>query len=146
MSAGGRLCTLRENTRFWVPTIKVRPPDGTVILLSIEFLKRFSTNPFLSQISTIVFLDSILQEGEFVWDEYTQSMIVGSFFLGYILTQLPGGRIGEVMGVKRVFGFSMISSGLLTLLTPMAAKWDAKAMIASRAIMGLCMVCLEERL
>jgi hypothetical protein len=30
MSAGGRLCTLQENPHFWVPTIKVRPPDGTV--------------------------------------------------------------------------------------------------------------------
>ncbi len=28
MSAGGCLCTLQENPHFWVPTIKVRPPDG----------------------------------------------------------------------------------------------------------------------
>jgi hypothetical protein len=25
----GRLCVLQENPHFWVPTIKVRPPDGT---------------------------------------------------------------------------------------------------------------------
>jgi hypothetical protein len=30
MSAGGRLCTLQENPHFWVPTIKVRPPDGII--------------------------------------------------------------------------------------------------------------------
>ncbi len=30
MSARGRLCTLQENTHFWVPTIKVRPPDGNI--------------------------------------------------------------------------------------------------------------------
>jgi hypothetical protein len=30
MSAGGRLCTLQENHHFWVKTIKVRPPDGTL--------------------------------------------------------------------------------------------------------------------
>ncbi len=29
MSAGGRLSTLQENPHFRVPTIKVRPPDGT---------------------------------------------------------------------------------------------------------------------
>ncbi len=28
MSAGGRLCTSQENPHFWVPTIKVRPPNG----------------------------------------------------------------------------------------------------------------------
>jgi hypothetical protein len=38
MSAGGRLCTLQENPRFWVPTIKVRPPDG----IYIDFLPTFS--------------------------------------------------------------------------------------------------------
>jgi hypothetical protein len=30
MSAGGRLCTFQENTLFWAPTIKVRPPDGNI--------------------------------------------------------------------------------------------------------------------
>ncbi len=29
-SAGGCLCTLRENPHFWVPTIKVRPSDGNL--------------------------------------------------------------------------------------------------------------------
>ncbi len=28
MSGGGRLCTLQENPHFWVPTIKVKQPDG----------------------------------------------------------------------------------------------------------------------
>ncbi len=30
ISAGGLLCLLQENPHFWVPTIKVRQPDGTV--------------------------------------------------------------------------------------------------------------------
>ncbi len=34
MSAGGRLCTLQENPHFWIPRIKVRPPDGTSITLT----------------------------------------------------------------------------------------------------------------
>jgi hypothetical protein len=37
MSAGGRLCTLQENPNFWVPKIKVRPPDGTSRLLTFFF-------------------------------------------------------------------------------------------------------------
>ncbi len=32
MSAGGHLCTLQENPYFWVPTIKVRPPDGNYLI------------------------------------------------------------------------------------------------------------------
>jgi hypothetical protein len=31
-SAGGRPCTLQENPHFWVPTIKVRQPDGAQAL------------------------------------------------------------------------------------------------------------------
>jgi hypothetical protein len=27
------LCTLQENPHFWVPTIKVRPPDGKEIVI-----------------------------------------------------------------------------------------------------------------
>jgi hypothetical protein len=30
MSAGSRLCTSQENPHFWVPTIKVRPPDVNI--------------------------------------------------------------------------------------------------------------------
>jgi hypothetical protein len=39
MSAGGRLCTLQENPHFWVPTIKVRPPDGTRVSLLLKFFQ-----------------------------------------------------------------------------------------------------------
>jgi hypothetical protein len=34
MSAGGRLCTIQENPHFWIPTLKVRPPDGTYSILN----------------------------------------------------------------------------------------------------------------
>ncbi len=33
MSAGGRLCTLQENPHFWVPVVKVKPPDGMRLIL-----------------------------------------------------------------------------------------------------------------
>ncbi len=35
MSAGGCLCTLQENPHFWVPKIKVRPPDGIFFVFVI---------------------------------------------------------------------------------------------------------------
>ncbi len=36
---GGRLCSLQENPHFWVPTIKVRPPDGTFLGLLLSLLR-----------------------------------------------------------------------------------------------------------
>ena len=46
-------------------------------------------------------------DGEFMWDSVVQSQIIGSFYYGYILTQVPGGRLSEVIGAKRVLGISM---------------------------------------
>lgn len=34
--------------------------------------------------------DDNAHEGTFNWDEKTQSYVLGSFFYGYVLTQLPG--------------------------------------------------------
>lgn len=53
------------------------------------------------------------EEGEFIWDSVVQSQIVGSFYYGYIVTQLPGGRLSEVIGAKRVLGISMAGVALL---------------------------------
>ncbi|CAG0885117.1 unnamed protein product [Cyprideis torosa] len=82
--------------------------------------------------------DSDDEDGEFVWDESRQALILGSFFWGYITTQLPGGRLGELIGVKRLFGLSLLGASLLTLLTPVAAEWDYKALIVLRVLIGVC--------
>lgn len=37
-------------------------------------------------------------EGEFEWDEVQQGIILGAFFWGYMLTQLPGGVISQRFG------------------------------------------------
>ena len=33
------------------------------------------------------------------WHESKQGIILGMFFYGYVLTQLPGGRLAEIVGV-----------------------------------------------
>ena len=76
----------------------------------------------------------------FEWDEYEQNMILGCFFWGYVLTELPGGRLAEVIGGHRVFGYSMLSASLLTLLTPFAAKLDYMAGVVLRVLLGLMLV------
>ncbi|XP_021928322.1 sialin isoform X1 [Zootermopsis nevadensis] len=73
----------------------------------------------------------------FEWDEYEQNMILGCFFWGYVMTELPGGRLAEVIGGHRVFGYSMLSASVLTLLTPLAAKLDYLAVVILRVLLGL---------
>ena len=41
-------------------------------------------------------------------------MVTGSFYYGYILTQVPGGRLAEVIGAKKVLALSMGGTAILT--------------------------------
>ena len=78
------------------------------------------------------------------------------FFYGYVLTQVPGGRLAELFGGKWLFGigknkshmvvllvcFNAIIIGILvtavfTLLTPLAAKHSLYLLYAVRIIEGL---------
>lgn len=78
-----------------------------------------------------------LESGKFGWDPIQQNIIHSSFFWGYILTELPGGRLAELIGGHRVFGHSMLWASLLTLFTPAAAFIDYKAVVVIRAFLGL---------
>lgn len=76
------------------------------------------------------------EEVKFHWSAYEQNIILGCFFWGYILTELPGGRLAELVGGRRVFGHSMLWSSVLTLVTPMAAIMDYKALVVVRVLLG----------
>lgn len=79
---------------------------------------------------------SITPDGEFKWDESQQGLILGSFFYGYIVTQLPGGYLAGKYGAKWLFGFGVLCTSVLTLLTPIAARADYKLLIALRVLEG----------
>lgn len=75
--------------------------------------------------------------GEFEWDSYTQGIILGSFFYGYVITQLPGGRIAEVLGARWMFGLGVFFTAVLTLAIPVASRAHYGALIAIRVLQGL---------
>jgi ACS family sodium-dependent inorganic phosphate cotransporter-like MFS transporter 5 len=78
--------------------------------------------------------------GEFMWDEHVQGIILGSFFYGYVVTQIPGGRLAEMYGGKLVFGLGVLLTGILTAVSPLAAKLGTSVFIAVRVLEGLCEV------
>ena len=55
---------------------------------------------------------------------------------GYVTTQIIGGRMTELFGVKRVYGFCLLGTAFLTLLSPIAAKLHVAAFIALRVLQG----------
>ncbi|GBM03518.1 Sialin [Araneus ventricosus] len=77
-----------------------------------------------------------LKNGEFDWDANVQSDILGAFFYGYIFTQVPGGRMAEIFGGKWLFGLGVLCTSILTLLTPLAARWSVTALIVLRVLEG----------
>ncbi|WAR15951.1 S17A5-like protein [Mya arenaria] len=75
--------------------------------------------------------------GEFGWSRDLQGYVLGSFFYGYILTQIPGGYLAEKFGAKFLFGFGVLCTAVFTLLTPLAARWNVGVFIAVRVLEGL---------
>lgn len=77
------------------------------------------------------------QGQKYSWDADTQGWILGSFFYGYIITQIPGGYLASKIGGKLLLGFGIFGTSLFTLLTPLAANLGVGYLIAVRALEGL---------
>ncbi|XP_066584108.1 putative inorganic phosphate cotransporter [Prorops nasuta] len=87
--------------------------------------------------------DSVIQsfkeeipQTRYPWNEYEVNLILGSFFWGYICTEIPGGRLAEIIGARRVFGYSMLISSFITLFTPLSAKFGYSTVAALRGLLG----------
>lgn len=74
---------------------------------------------------------------EFDWSETLQGHILGSFYYGYVVAQIPGGILAQKYGGKHVFGIGIFLTGVLTVLTPFAARMGPGYMITVRVIEGI---------
>ncbi|XP_045207494.2 sialin-like [Mercenaria mercenaria] len=74
---------------------------------------------------------------DFSWDQHTKGIILGSFFYGYIFTQIPGGFLATKIGGKLLFGGGIFLTAILTLLTPLCARWSIYLLVAIRVFEGL---------
>ncbi|XP_061283195.1 sialin isoform X4 [Bos javanicus] len=74
---------------------------------------------------------------KYQWDAETQGWILGSFFYGYIITQIPGGYVASRSGGKLLLGFGILGTAVFTLFTPLAADFGFGALVALRALEGL---------
>ncbi|KAK3107471.1 hypothetical protein FSP39_015269 [Pinctada imbricata] len=80
---------------------------------------------------------TVVQEG-FHWSTRDQGLLLGSFFYGYIFTQLPGGFLANRFGGKFLFGGGIFITAVLTLLTPFCAQENISLLIVIRVIEGFC--------
>ena len=76
-------------------------------------------------------------DGPFSWGPREQGWLLGAFFFGYVVTQLPGGRLAEKYGGKTLYGGGVLVTSVLTLLTPLAANTSIYLFILVRVLEGL---------
>ncbi|XP_016327665.1 vesicular glutamate transporter 1-like [Sinocyclocheilus anshuiensis] len=76
-------------------------------------------------------------KAQFTWDPETVGMIHGSFFWGYIVTQIPGGFICQKFAANKVFGFAVVATSVLNMMIPTAARIHFGCVIFVRILQGL---------
>ncbi|TSK19955.1 Vesicular glutamate transporter 2.1 [Bagarius yarrelli] len=79
----------------------------------------------------------IKEKAKFNWDPETVGMIHGSFFWGYIVTQIPGGYISSRLAANRVFGAAIVLTSTLNMFIPSAARVHYGCVIFVRILQGL---------
>jgi ACS family sodium-dependent inorganic phosphate cotransporter len=107
------------------------PRRYTVVLLS--FLAVFVC--YIDRVNISVAI--IPMAAEMGWDAEAQGRVLASFFIGYLLLQVAGGRLADRFGGKIVLGAGVLLWSLFTILTPPAAHLGFAILIAVRILMGM---------
>lgn len=66
--------------------------------------------------------------GVYNWSEEQQGWILSSFYIGYVLTHVPGGVIAEKYGGKWTLSLGILSTAVFTILTPFAVEYGTCAL------------------
>ncbi|XP_058803315.1 putative inorganic phosphate cotransporter [Phymastichus coffea] len=76
------------------------------------------------------------------WSTDKKSMILSSFFWGYVLTQIPAGQIANSQSAQKLLACGIGISAIINLFTPFLAQYGYIPVVASRIAMGLVQGCL----
>lgn len=72
----------------------------------------------------------------FDWSAEKQALILGSYFWSYPVTSLLGGMAAERWGPRYIVFITSLASGILTALSPVAARWSYIALVVIRFLLG----------
>ncbi len=74
---------------------------------------------------------------ELGWSPDIQGTVLSSFFIGYLLTQIIGGRLADAYGGKLILGIAVLIWSVFTFITPFAALAGISALLLARIGMGV---------
>lgn len=77
------------------------------------------------------------ENGPFIWNELIQGLILSSYFWGYTVSMLPGGRLAELWSAKWLMNGSVLLNVVASILTPVAARIHYWLFIVMRFLQGI---------
>jgi MFS transporter, ACS family, solute carrier family 17 (sodium-dependent inorganic phosphate cotransporter), other len=80
---------------------------------------------------------AIAMQAQFGWSDTTKGLVLSSFFVGYMLFQIPGGWLANRIGGKAVMGAAVLWWSAFTIFTPLAAAISLPLLYLTRIAMGL---------
>jgi ACS family sodium-dependent inorganic phosphate cotransporter len=108
-----------------------RPRRHTVVFLA--FLSVFVC--YIDRVNISVAIIPMAED--LGWSMSRQGTVLSSFFVGYLLLQIVGGRLADRFGGKVVLATGVLAWSLFTILTPPAAFLGFGILIAARIAMGM---------
>ena len=125
---------MSDTDREVIPTVHRSHRDllrrNTVIVLS--FIAAFLC--YVDRVNISV--AAVVMQERFSWNTATKGVVLSSFFIGYLLFQIPSGWLANRWGGKPVLGFAVLWWSMCTLLTPLSAGLSFATLIATRIAMG----------
>lgn len=80
---------------------------------------------------------ALAMQESFGWSEKLKGQVLSSFFIGYMLFQVPSGWIANRIGGRIVLGIAVLWWSVFTILTPAAAMISLPLLFLARIAMGL---------
>lgn len=78
-----------------------------------------------------------LNNKEYNWGESTRSLLLSSFFWGYILSNVPASQLAQRYGAKLLLVMSLSVCAVMTIISPLAASAGWEYLCAVRVILGV---------
>ncbi|XP_056638287.1 sialin [Diorhabda sublineata] len=129
--------------RRWSDFITCRQVLNIMVILGFMFNYMLRVNLTIAVVDMVIPTNAteetrmkLMEQNKFNWTTSQKNEVLGSFFWGYILTEIPGGRMAEIVGARKVFGGGMLLASLLTILTPVAST-NFYVLVVLRALVGL---------
>jgi len=103
---------------------------GIVILCAVAM--------FISYLDRVLISVAIVPMAEhYGWSDTTKGAVLSSFFLGYLILQLPSGWLTNRFGGRLMLFYAMLVWSVCVILTPISAAVSFPLLIAVRVLMGV---------